>query len=49
MTFPDVVKLAGAIMASIGGAGTIIFGLSTFLGKLWADRALAVDRQRTSS
>jgi hypothetical protein len=46
MTFQDVVKLAGAIMASLGGAGVIIFGLSGFLGKLWADRALAADRQR---
>jgi hypothetical protein len=40
MTFLDVVKLAGAIMTSLGGAGAILFGLSGFLGKLWADRAI---------
>jgi hypothetical protein len=46
MTALDMVKLAGAILGSIGGAGAIIFGLSGFFGKLWADRALEDHRQK---
>jgi hypothetical protein len=46
MTATDVIKLAGAIMGSLGGAGAIIFGLSGFLGKLWADRALEDHRHK---
>jgi hypothetical protein len=46
MTAMDVVKVAGAIMASIGGAGAMIFGFSSFLGKLWADRALEEHRHK---
>lgn len=46
MTALDVFKLAGAILTGIGGAGAIIFGLSSFLGKLWADRALEEHRQK---
>ena len=46
MTVMDVIKLAGAIMASLGGAGAIIFLLSGFLGKLWADRALEEHRHK---
>jgi hypothetical protein len=44
MTFLDVVKLASVIMVSLGGGGAIVFGLSGFLGKLWADRALEKQR-----
>jgi hypothetical protein len=41
VTFLDVVKLAGAILVALGGAGGIVAGLSGFLGKLWADRRQA--------
>lgn len=44
MTFLDVVKLAGAIIVSLGGGGALVFGMSGFLGKLWADRALEKQR-----
>jgi len=44
MTFLDVVKIASAILVGLGGGGTIVFGLSGFLGKLWADRALEKQR-----
>jgi hypothetical protein len=36
----DAVEIGAAVIASLGGGGAIVFGLSTFLGKLWADRAL---------
>lgn len=32
--------IASAIIASIGGAGAIIIGLSSWLGKVWANRIL---------
>jgi hypothetical protein len=40
------VKLAGAIVASLGGARAIIFGLSGFLGKLWTNRGLEDHRYK---
>jgi len=33
-------QTAGAIIASVGGAGAIIWGISSLFGKLWADRLL---------
>jgi hypothetical protein len=46
VTFLDIVKLASTILVSLGGGGAIVFGLSNFLGKLWADRALEDHRQK---
>ena len=46
MTFPDILKVVGTIMASLGGGGAIVYGLSGFLGKIWADRALQDDRYK---
>ncbi len=46
MTFTDILKVVGTIMASLGGGGTIVYGLSGFLGKIWADRALQDDRYK---
>ncbi len=45
MTFEDIIKITATVMASLGGGGAIVFGLSTFLGKLWADRTLENQRQ----
>jgi hypothetical protein len=45
MSFADIAKLAAAVIASFGGAGAILFGLSNYFGKLWADRALEKQRQ----
>ena len=46
MTWQDAFKICATILASLGGGGAVVFGLSNFLGKLWADRALQDDRQR---
>lgn len=41
-------KLAGAVLFSIGSAGAIIFALSSWLGKVWANRILERERNELS-
>lgn len=41
MNWEDIFKLVGAVVFSLGGGGAIVFGLSSWLGKVWADRILA--------
>ena len=41
--------VSGAILGSVGGAAAIIFGLSTWLGKVWANRILEKDKLKYSS
>lgn len=38
------IELAGAILFSIGSAGAILFALSSWLGKVWANRLLEKER-----
>jgi len=45
MTFKDVAEVCAAVLASIGGAGAIVLGLSSYLGKIWAERGLQKQRQ----
>lgn len=45
MSFADIVRVAAAVIASFGGAGAILFALSNYFGKIWADRALEKQRQ----
>jgi hypothetical protein len=45
MTVKEVWQVAGAVLASLGGGGIIVLGLSSFLGKVWANRALAKQKQ----
>ena len=40
MSTPGIYEIAFAVIGSIGGAGAIIFGLSSFLGKVWARRLM---------
>lgn len=40
MTAKDIIEIAAASIASIGGSGLLIFGLSSWLGKVWANRIL---------
>lgn len=40
MTVQDAIKLAATVLTSIGGAGLIIFSLSNWLGKVWANRLM---------
>jgi hypothetical protein len=49
MNAEDIFKVAGAIVLSIGGAGVVLFALSGFLAKVWANRILEGDRARYSA
>jgi hypothetical protein len=46
MAFHDILEIATAIIASVGGAGLILFGLSNWLGKVWAERLMQKERQQ---
>jgi len=46
MTLTDSFQLIAAILASVGGAGAIIFGLASWLGKIWAERLLSKEKQK---
>lgn len=41
MTVNDVLAFVGLTVTALGGGGVIVFGLSGFLGKLWAERLMA--------
>jgi hypothetical protein len=45
MNANDALKIAGAVVASLGGGGAIVLGLSGYLGKIWADRGLERQKQ----
>lgn len=38
MNWEEVLKIALTVIASLGGGGAIVFGLSGFLGRVWVDR-----------
>jgi hypothetical protein len=42
----DILEVAFTVIASLGGGGAIVFGLSGYLGKTWADRALEKQKQQ---
>lgn len=44
MSLKELAEIATAILASLGGGGAIVFGLSSYLGKVWADRGLEKQR-----
>ena len=46
MSFTEIVELAGAILGSVGISAAIIFSLSNWLGKVWADRILEEDKAK---
>ena len=44
MGIKDVFEISAAILASLGGSSAIIFGLSSWLGKVWANRILEKEK-----
>ena len=46
MDFKEYLKIIGALIASIGGSSVVILGLSSYLGKFWADKILEKDKSR---
>ena len=46
MDWNDIFKLLVAVLVSIGGAGAIILGLSSWLGKIWANKLMEKDKSK---
>jgi len=46
MDWKQAFELGTAIVTSLGGGSAIVFGLSSHLGKLWADRALEKEKHK---
>lgn len=46
VTLKDVFTVVAAFVLSVGGAGAIIFALSSWLGSLWAKRLMAAETAR---
>jgi len=44
MNSEEIFKIAGAILTSVGGAAIIMMALSSWLGKVWANRILEKDK-----
>ncbi|HBW35631.1 hypothetical protein [Desulfosporosinus sp. BICA1-9] len=42
----EIFQLIGAVIFSLGGAGAIIFALSSWLGKVWANRILEEEKKK---
>lgn len=40
MTWQTVLEIVATVIASVGGAGAIIWALSSFFGKMWANKIL---------
>lgn len=45
MDWTDVLKIGATILASLGGGGLIVFGLSSWLGGVWATHLMESERQ----
>lgn len=48
MNLKAIFEISAAIVASFGGAGAIIIGLSSWLGKVWANRILENEKYEHS-
>lgn len=46
MSASEVLEIGTAVLVSIGGAGLVLFGLSSWLGKVWAERILTKEKQK---
>lgn len=48
MNFKDAMEVGATVITGLGGGGAIVFGLSNYLGKIWADRGLEKQKQEYS-
>jgi len=46
MNLEETIKIASAILLSLGGGGVIVFALSNWLGKIWANRIMSEERAK---
>lgn len=44
MEFQTVLEISSAILAALGGGAAIIFGFSSWLGKIWANRLMEKEK-----
>lgn len=44
MQLKEVIEIAAAVVASLGGGGAIVMALSSWLGKVWANRILEAEK-----
>lgn len=49
MNYGDIFNVAAAILTSVGGSAIIIMALSSWLGKVWANRILEKDKLKYTS
>src|ERR1035438_4960013 len=45
MNWTDALKIGTTVVGSLGGGGLIVFGLSGWLGKVWANHLMERERQ----
>jgi hypothetical protein len=43
MSIDEFYKVAAEVIVALGGGGVIVFGLSSWLGKIWADRLMVTE------
>ena len=43
-SWTDVIKIVAGVIAALGGGGAIVAGLSSWLGKVWADHLMAEEK-----
>jgi len=48
MQLSDILAISGTILASIGGGTAIVFGFSSWLGKVWANRLMEKEKNEHS-
>src|SRR5262245_5066555 len=46
MTASDVLSIAATVVGALGGGAAIVFALSSWLGKVWANRLMEADKAR---
>ena len=46
MSITEIFSIAGAVVVSFGGGAAIVLALSSWLGKVWANRLMEADKSR---
>ena len=46
MNFDEILKISATIISTLGGASLIVFGLSSWLGKIWANKLMEKDKSK---
>jgi len=46
MNFESTINLFGAVIVTLGGSSAIVFGLSSWIGKIWATKLMEKDKSK---